>query len=558
MLPRFSGRSAFLVHASLGLSLFVYMISSGAEVTGQGSESRLLQVSDNVEAAVLKEQLDKAQRISVMFSSAFFFIMSVWLMSHQTELNFGLVQRSALGKRLDFCMTLSLYISFFSSLFNAIQLMDDDNVVLQTLEGESIVLDLGRPIEWMLTCPLMQLAIPILGGEKIPDGRRLSMPAASFTILVLGTLSTFTTDMALKSLLFASGVLVFILMCSLMNQCIVDASSGGENLLQGGTFLRSLCIIIIVTWFPFPIWYALSPEGFNIITDVAGMKVAVAFLNVLSKGAFMMYVARIRTDHHTRQKTLIAVGYFGEDGEVELGERNGDSVNDPNRLGKITRMLIKDVLESMGRLNDFDSVVCIMESHLITSNDDILALTAEYCREISLPWGFVKACKTKIRQFKVQSGDGWGVKTASGSGRTPSISVSAPHISRNKDKITRVIASQQQGASDPQSLDNVDANSDGGLSGVSFGPTSPRSPRTIEATSATSIDIDRLSYKPQKNDDMITITKADLKELMDKLAANESRVDARINESKEFVINSMDKVMDVFEKRMRDMDGRSK
>jgi hypothetical protein len=285
------------------------------------------------------------------------------------------------------------------------------------------------------------------------------------------------------------------------------------------------------------------------------MKVAVAFLNVLSKGAFMMYVARIRTDHHTRQKTLIAVGYFGEDGEVELGERNGDSVNDPNRLGKITRMLIKEVLESMGRANDFDKVVDVMESHLITSNDDILALTAEYCDEISLPWGFVKACKTKIRKYKVMAGDDWGVKTASESGRSQSISVAAPHIARNKDKLTRVIASRHQGTSvygaDPPSLDSVDAASEGGLSGVSFIPNSPRSPRSIEERA-----IDRQVYKPEKNDN--TITKADLKELMDRLVSNERRVDAQINESKEFVINSMDKVMDVFERRMRDMDAKSK
>ena len=49
----------------------------------------------------------------------------------------GEVQRSVLGKRLDFCMTLSLYISFFSALFNAIQLMDDDNLELKTLRGAS-------------------------------------------------------------------------------------------------------------------------------------------------------------------------------------------------------------------------------------------------------------------------------------------------------------------------------------------------------------------------------------------------------------------------------------
>merc|ERR1719487_791606 len=103
----------------------------------------------------------------------------------------------------------------------------------------------------------------------------------------------------------------------MMNACVSEATAGGESLLQGGSFIRTLSVIILLTWFPFPIWYALSPEGFNVIEDVAGMKVAVAFLNVFSKGAFMMYVARIRTDHHTRQKTLVAVGFVGEDGDLK-------------------------------------------------------------------------------------------------------------------------------------------------------------------------------------------------------------------------------------------------
>merc|ERR550514_1820904 len=124
-----------------------------------------------------------ASRISLIFSSAFFFMLSIWLMAQQTEMNLGLIQRSTLGKRLDFCMTLSLYICFFSSLFNAIQLMDDDNLMLKGIDGEETVLDLGRPIEWMLTCPLMQLAVPILAGEKVPDSRRVTMPAAAFTVL---------------------------------------------------------------------------------------------------------------------------------------------------------------------------------------------------------------------------------------------------------------------------------------------------------------------------------------------------------------------------------------
>merc|ERR1719199_1739158 len=166
-----------------------------------------------------EEQMKSASRLSLIFSSAFFFMLSVWLMAQQTEMNLGLVQRSALGKRLDFCMTLSLYICFFSSLFNAIQLMDDDNLMLKDLDGNETVLDLGRPIEWMLTCPLMQLAVPILGGEKVPDSRRVFMPLAAFTVLSFGLLSTLMSNIALKALMYGAGCLVFLAMLYLMNSC---------------------------------------------------------------------------------------------------------------------------------------------------------------------------------------------------------------------------------------------------------------------------------------------------------------------------------------------------
>merc|ERR1719454_1183779 len=176
---------------------------------------------------IQQEQMKSASNLSLVFSSAFFFLMSVWLMTHQTEMNFGLVQRSALGKRLDFCLTLSLYICFFSSLFNAIQLMDDDNLNITNADGEDTVLDLGRPIEWMLTCPLMQLAIPILAGEKIPDSRRLSMPLLAFTVLTFGLLSTIASNIALKALMYSGGVLFFMAMLWQMNACIMEASNGG-------------------------------------------------------------------------------------------------------------------------------------------------------------------------------------------------------------------------------------------------------------------------------------------------------------------------------------------
>merc|ERR1719181_2003672 len=100
------------------------------------------------------------------------------------------------------------------------------------------------------------------------------MPAVSFVILVLGTLSTFSSHIITKSLLYSAGIVFFLIMVILMNKCISEASSGEETLLHGTSFLRGLCIIILLTWFPFPIWYALSPEGFGILNNVGGMKIA--------------------------------------------------------------------------------------------------------------------------------------------------------------------------------------------------------------------------------------------------------------------------------------------
>jgi len=145
----------------------------------------------------------------------------------------------------------------------------------------------------------------------------------------VGQLLENASNIAAKALMYCAGAMFFMIMLGQMNQCVSEASSGGEHLFTGSSFLRGLVVIIALTWIPFPIWYALSPEGFNIIQDAAGMKVAVAFLNVFSKGSFMMYLARIRTDHQTRQKTLVAVGYIEEMDGVTKREKDGSNQYTP-------------------------------------------------------------------------------------------------------------------------------------------------------------------------------------------------------------------------------------
>merc|ERR1719353_2699916 len=138
----------------------------------------------------------------------------------------------------------------------------------------------------------------------------------------------------MKALAYSAGVIMFTIMLGFMNACVHEASSGGENLLYGTSFLRGLTVLISLTWTPFPIWYALSPEGFNIIKDEPGMKVAVSFLNLFSKGSFILYLTRIRADFQTRQKTMISLGYIGTDGQKKVLNGDADEFADVSKSAK--------------------------------------------------------------------------------------------------------------------------------------------------------------------------------------------------------------------------------
>jgi hypothetical protein len=418
--------------------------------------------------------------------------------------------------------------------------MDDDNVMLKDLDGNDTVLDLGRPIEWMLTCPLMQLALPILAGEKIPDYRRFSMPVTAFVVLSFGLASTLASNIIMKALAYCAGVICFGGMLTMMNACIMEASDGGETLLWGTSFFRGLTVVIALTWFPFPIWYARSPEGFNIIKDEEGMKLAVAFLNVFSKGAFIMYLSHIRTDYNTRQKTMISAGYMRE---VENAEANGSAQKDgaDERVNKLTVMLIKDVLESMGRSKDQDHVVRLLQAHLITSNEDILALTNDYCREINLPWGLIIALKAKIRSYYVQSDDAWSMHAGA---KVAEVGFSAPHVAKNEQKIKTVMGrkTSKDFSISPHMADDMSdmasnpgyPNSAGSLSTLSTrGPMSSTTPKSSYVSAPGSQSNQTEEFKTLMED-------------------HQRNVNGQVDECRQFVMHSMDKIMYVLEQRMAD------
>jgi bacteriorhodopsin len=361
----------------------------------------------DVEQAIMVE----AGNVSVLFSAIFFFFLGVMIVAQHINGDLHIVQRSILRKRLEYSMFICLYICFFSCLFNVIQYGPQDDAIFDQIEArDTVVLDIGRPIEWLLTCPLMQLILPILGGEKVPDWRRMTMPVNSGIILCWGVAAMFSTWLPMKLGFYFCGVFCFGMLMWQMNGCIKESTDGAESLFWGSSSLRILSVIVALTWIPFPIWYALSPEGFNIVSNSAAMKIAVAFLNVLSKGAFIYYLMRVRGDHEVREMVLADMNAVNGVSKKKLGSYgipvDDDKPETEQINGKLSSVIF-EVLYAMGRQMDFEPIKEVLETHMITTQEDLQVLTQEYCNSIGLPFGFVTACKQRIKQRKVENADNW-------------------------------------------------------------------------------------------------------------------------------------------------------
>merc|ERR1719174_2058560 len=339
------------------------------------------------------------------------------------------VKRSSLKMRLDYWVAIHLYICFFSCLFNVIQLAEWDDVKIPSANA---TLDLARPVEWILTCPLMQICLVVVGGEKVKESRAVSAPLVSAIILIWGTASALAPWQSMKLLCYIVGAGFFLILCSLMNETIRESTNGMESLCSGQSNVRALTMLVVLTWIPFPIWYALSPEGFNIIQNAPLMRIAVSFLNIISKGTFTLFLIRLRSN----EKLTLSLK---AEGQVDKSGNTYDKLSRDSYSGR----LVAETLRSIGRMDETEAIMKLLDSHMVTTLGDILVLTPEYCEQIGLPWTFVYAFKEQYRRSQVNNADVWDLKHAAN--RVPaynaepnspmgqynfSVSPAAPHIAR--------------------------------------------------------------------------------------------------------------------------------
>lgn len=143
-------------------------------------------------------------------------------------------------------------------------------------------LNLSRPIEWIATCPIMQLKLVVLAGARVPSYRRFMMPLLSVAVLLCGTASMFTGD-ALRFGWYGFGLCLASIMFYHNILQIGENSEGEEGAFNGDSDFRKLSLLLIITWIPFPVWFSLSIEGFGVITDYLIIEMGWVVLNIISK-----------------------------------------------------------------------------------------------------------------------------------------------------------------------------------------------------------------------------------------------------------------------------------
>merc|ERR1719329_1138084 len=159
------------------------------------------------------------------------------------------------------------------------------------------------------------------------------------------------------------------------------------------------------TWFPFPIWYFLSPEGVGVVTSGVIIQMGWAYLNITAKFTLAFYIQRIKDNYCNRLKVKREMKgetrQINEFGEVEQDDGEGG-------LHKVNGELSACVCETMnfmGMAENIDRFVRLLNRAKIFSLEDIAKLTKEDCEELQLPHDLISSLQKRSKVWNLEMQD---------------------------------------------------------------------------------------------------------------------------------------------------------
>jgi len=364
---------------------------------------------NNAAVRMLQSQaaaFDESEKVAQIFSGVFFSGLAIWL-TLTNGANLAYIQQASLEKRLVACSYICAYIAMFSAFFNFFQLTDVQRYAIP--RPSNYVLDLARPVEWIFTCPLIQLEVVLFGGSRLPASRRFIMPGLTLTFLFCG-LASQLTPVPYNYVLYFVGVLVNTVQQYLNRQQIIEHSNGEEGLFRGESDFRRLSIMVMAAWFPFPIWYIVSPEGIGIITDVTILQCGWAFLNIVAKFSFIFFIQRIKDNYCGRLKVKRELHSTSAVQSNQIVPVAGNAT--PPILDiKIREMaqlnaIVAETMGFLGMSQHQERLLRLLNHANISSIEQVEALTQRKCEEkLQLPWDLISSLQKRIQVWKMQMGD---------------------------------------------------------------------------------------------------------------------------------------------------------
>mmetsp|Transcript_96999 Transcript_96999/g.250882 ORF Transcript_96999/g.250882 Transcript_96999/m.250882 type:complete len:867 (-) Transcript_96999:185-2785(-) len=380
------------------------------------ASTTLAQVTTTLVASVTENAADTqnfeaATTVAQIFSGIVFAGLGIWmLVSNGTKLSY--IQRASLEKRLATCSAIDTYVALFSAFFNFFQLTEVDDLIIP--RASSFVLDFSRPVEWIVTCPMMQVVLVLMGGSRIPEYRRVLMPSLSLAVLLCGTASMLLEG-DIRFAFYGVGFAIAMGMFTLNAKQVMEHSNGEENLWLGDSEFRKASMLLIVTWFPFPLWFFISPEGVGLIDNILVIQMGWAFLNILSKFTFIFYIQRVKDNYCNRLKVrreLLGVGGNNQDAPAEalaalglLPQQNNPLQQQTKSKEKELAAVVIETLTFLGMAQHNDRFLKLLRDAQVTNVPMVEALTKEQSDDLQLPWDLVSALQKRIKVWRMESTD---------------------------------------------------------------------------------------------------------------------------------------------------------
>jgi len=208
---------------------------------------------------------------------------------------------------------------------------------------------------------------------------------------------------------------------------IQENSEGEESILQGDSDFRKLSILLIVTWFPFPIWFSLSVEGFGVVTDHLVIELGWVILNIVSKFTFIIWMQRMKMVHGRKleaARELYGLSPSDEVDEEQLKEKAvkqgaktlggiqaenyglgmGEEADSEQKLVE----LVAETMVTLGMSAHSDRLLKLMVENGVTNTAVLERLNAERCMELNLPWALIEASQKRWIAEKMNMGQDQG------------------------------------------------------------------------------------------------------------------------------------------------------